>query len=181
MKILLIHPPRCPEALAPDHMEPLALEVLAATIPEHEVRIMDLRCEAPEALSRDLLSFRPCLVGLTVNNSIHVRSSLEVLRNIRSILPGARIVVGGHHPTLVPRDFQVPQVDAIFIGWADRSFPAYVRALAKQDEVTSIPGVQRLEDGRPLEKEAAWHPLEAHEIPFPRRELILHYRNRYRD
>jgi radical SAM superfamily enzyme YgiQ (UPF0313 family) len=181
MKILLIHPPRCPEALAPDNMEPLALEVLAATIPEHEVRILDLRCEAPEALSRDLLSFRPCLVGLTVNNSIHVRSSLEVLRNIRSILPGARIVVGGHHPTLVPRDFQVPQVDAIFIGWADRSFPAYVRALAEQDEVTSIPGVQRIEDGRPLEKEAAWYPLGAHEIPFPRRELILRYRNRYRD
>lgn len=181
MKILLIHPPRCPEALAPDYMEPLALEVLAATVPEHEVRILDLRFETTEALDRILRSFRPRLVGLTVNNSIHVRGSLEILRIIRSILPDARIVVGGHHPTLVPEDFQITQVDAIFIGWADKSFPAFVRALASQDEISSIPGVQRLDDGVPVEKETSSYPLTAHEIPLPRRELVLRYRNRYRD
>jgi radical SAM superfamily enzyme YgiQ (UPF0313 family) len=162
-------------------MEPLALEVLAATVPEHEVRILDLRFEALEELGRTLQSFRPCLVGLTVNNSIHVRGTLEVLRSIRSILPDSRVVVGGHHPTLVPQDFHIPTVDAIFIGWADKSFPAYVRALGSQDEISSIPGVQRLDGGVPVENETASYPLAAHEIPIPRRELILRYRSRYRD
>jgi len=181
MKILLIHPPRSSVALAPDNMEPLALEVLAATVPEHEVRILDLRFECAGQLGRILLSFRPNLAGVTVNNSIHVRSSLQVVKNIRRTLPEARIVVGGHHPTLVPRDFYMPAVDAIFLGWADKSFPAFVRALDGRDGGPFIPGVQGLKDGAPVQREAAACPLEAHEIPLPRRELVIHYRRRYTD
>ena len=48
MKILLINPPNNQEALAPDAMEPLALEVLAATVVEHDVRILDLNVPAVE-------------------------------------------------------------------------------------------------------------------------------------
>jgi radical SAM superfamily enzyme YgiQ (UPF0313 family) len=47
--------------------------------------------------------------------------------------------------------------------------------------VPFIPGVQILQDGAPLEREEATSPLEAGEIPLPRRELIRRYRRRYTD
>ncbi|MGA2640837.1 MAG: cobalamin B12-binding domain-containing protein, partial [Spirochaetia bacterium] len=114
MRILLIHPPKSPMALAPVNLEPLALEVLAATVPEHAVRILDLRLEGHDALRRALLSFMPRLVGVTVNNTIFVRSAIAVLREIEQVLPSSQVVVGGHHVTLAPEDFCTPEVDALF-------------------------------------------------------------------
>jgi len=181
MKILLINPPKNAESIAPDNMEPLALEVLAATVPEHEVRILDLRCEPAGELRRTLRSFRPNLAGVTVNNTIHVRAALGVLDEIRGVLPDANIVVGGHHPTLVPEDFHTPAVDAVFHGWADRSFPEYVRALENRADPSSLPGVSVQRAGRPQTTAVALAPLNAREIPLPRRELVDRYRRRYRD
>lgn len=181
MKILLIQPPKNPEAVAPDNMEPLALEVLAATVPEHEVRILDLRFEPAGELRRCLYSFRPDLAGVSVNNTIHVRAAQDVLRRVRQALPSANLVVGGHHPTLVPQDFYSPAVDAVFRGWADRSFPEYVRALEKGNAGVCLPGVSVLRQGQPVNGDPGLAPTEARDIPLPRRELAARHRGRYRD
>jgi radical SAM superfamily enzyme YgiQ (UPF0313 family) len=181
MKILLIQPPKNPEAIAPDNMEPLALEVLAATVPEHEVRILDLRFEPAGELRRCLRSFRPQLAGVSVNNTIHVRAAQNILQRVRQTLPSANLVVGGHHPTLVPQDFYSPAVDAVFRGWADRSFPEYVRALEKGNAGVCLPGVSVLRQGQPVNGDPGLAPTEARDIPLPRRELAARHRGRYRD
>ncbi len=181
MKILLIQPPKNPEAIAPDAMEPLALEVLAATVPEHEVRILDLRFEPEEELPHCLQEFRPDLAGVSVNNTIHVRAAQDLLRRVRRTLPSAKRIVGGHHPTLVPEDFHSPDVDAVFRGWADRSFPGYIRELESGGDGSRLAGVSVLRQGRPVSADTALAPAEARDIPLPRRELAARYRRRYRD
>ncbi len=180
MKILLVNPPKSPQSIAPDDMEPLALEVLAATLPQHEVRILDLRFEPAIELFRCLESFQPRLVGVSVNNTIHVRAGRQVLRRIRAALPSANLVVGGHHPTLVPRDFYSPETDAVFRGWAEKSFPEYVRAL-EAGEACGGPGVIVLRGGRPVNGSSGLGPAEAADLPLPRRDLTQRYRRRYRD
>jgi radical SAM superfamily enzyme YgiQ (UPF0313 family) len=181
VKILLVNPPKNPQALAPDAMEPLALEVLAATIAEHDARILDLRFESEGTLPRMLLAFNPRIVGVTVNNTVYVRAALRVLQEIKRILPEALVIVGGHHPTMVPEDFQVPDVDAIFFGWADTSFPAFVRAVDSGHNGTSIPGVLALQRGVPVNDRTSAARLCAADVPLPDRALTRRYRRHYRD
>jgi len=79
MKILLIYPPQSAEAIAPSNFEPLALEILASTIPDHYVKIFDMRFENLSSLKYELNFGTPDVVGLSVNNTIQVNQALKLL------------------------------------------------------------------------------------------------------
>lgn len=180
MRILLIHPPDNEVSIAPGRMEPLSLEILAATVPQHEVWILDLRIDPFRKLKDELNTFKPSLIGITSNNTIHVNQALRTIRETRMVNNDAKLIVGGFHPTLMPQDFHVPGVDVIFLGWADKSFPAYVDELAGGNHFENIPGIEMLENGKTiLRNEGIWN-LEASDIPHPRRDLTERYLNHYR-
>jgi hypothetical protein len=70
VKILLVQPsPFEPGRLGLENVlwlsEPVALTSLAGMVPEHEVRILDMRLEPEGVLNQVLLEFRPDLVGTT--------------------------------------------------------------------------------------------------------------------
>ena len=107
--------------------EPLHLEMIAATVSEHEVRILDMRLDA--GLEAAVESFAPDLVGITALTT-EVYSALEVAQRVKSMSPEIFVVAGGHHASLLPEDFQVAEVDAIAIGEGEQVFPQLVAALA---------------------------------------------------
>jgi len=144
MNVLLLHPNDSVHSIAPGRFEPLSLETLAATIPKHEVQIMDLRIDRLSDLDRVIKSFEPKVIGLTVNNTIHVKNSWGIFEHLDRINHGAKIIVGGHHPTMLPADFRKTYVNAIFYGWAEKSFPAYIEALSKNDSFHAIQGIEIL-------------------------------------
>jgi len=181
MKILLIHPPKNKVALAPSNFEPLALEILAATVPTHKVHILDMRFETSDTLKKTISGFRPSLVGITVNNSLDVSTAFKLLKKIHKTDPSIHIAIGGHHPTSIPSDFYTPEVDTIFTGWADKSFPAYVNAMETGMTPDEIPGLIILENGLPVSIQKNQYDLLPDEIPFPNRELTKKYRKRYRN
>jgi hypothetical protein len=88
MNVLLIHPPDPKECIAPGRFEPLALEVLAATIPDYNTRILDMRIEGRHALENTLKKFEPQVAGITVNNTLHVNKAIQIISKIRSLCPG---------------------------------------------------------------------------------------------
>ena len=180
MKVLLIHPSNNKNSIAPGKFEPLSLTTLAATIPEHEVQIIDLRIDSQRKLDKAIRSYQPKVIGMTANNTIHVYSALRTLEHINNIYPEAKIVVGGHHPTMLPDDFRKPYVDAIFYGWAEKSFPAYIDALSNGHKFEYIQGIEILKDGKTVIKNKNQWDLRASEIPFPRRDLITKYLGKYR-
>jgi len=180
-RILLIQPPNNEFSLAPACYEPLGLEVLAATVPEHEVNILDLRLEKFEALDRQLESFRPDVAGISINNAIFSKQAKIVLAFIRNRYPEVKIVVGGHHVTMMPLDFHIPSVDVIFLGWAEKSFPEYIRSLENGTSVKKIEGIQVLNRGELVWKNETRCDLKAKEIPYPRRDLIEKYERKYRN
>ena len=181
MKILFVYPPRSPKVLAPSNFEPLALEILASTVSDHEVKIIDLRFESISMLGRLLSSYIPDIVGITVNNTIHVNQALKVLKFIRLNNPNGINIVGGHHPSLTPQDFYTEYVDAIFLGWAEKSFPQYVKSIATNGPLDSIPGVVILRSRIPISQNSNFYDLDPDDIPFPDRSLPQKYRKRYRD
>lgn len=180
-RVLLIYPPNNEVSLSPAHFEPLGLEILAATIPEHEVIILDLRFENFKALDRHIDSFRPHIAGITINNAIAVKQAKKVLEHIRNRNPEVKLVIGGHHVTMMPQDFHIPSVDAIFLGWAEKSFPAFIKSFEKGKSVERIDGIQVLKKGKVILKNEPQWDLKAEEIPLPRRDLIKKYQNKYRN
>jgi len=181
MKLLLIYPPHNDVALAPSNFEPLALEVLAATVPDQEIIIFDMRFESFVALEKLILDFRPDITGITINNSLHLSSAYELLDTIHKTDPNIHVVIGGHHPTSVPSDFFREHINAIFTGWADKSFPAYIKALEKGLPTNEIPGIILLKNGLPLSIKKNKYDLLPEEIPSPNRNLTKKYTKRYRN
>src|SRR5687767_6587845 len=113
MKILLVQPaPFEPGRLGLENVlwlsEPVALTSLAAMVPEHEVRVVDLRLEPEGAYNQALLEFQPDLVGTTAMTTDCYQSK-AVLAIAKGTL-GRRCftIVGGHHPTMAPADYDEP-------------------------------------------------------------------------
>ncbi|HNS16970.1 MAG TPA: radical SAM protein [Bacteroidales bacterium] len=179
MKILLIHPPNSKASIAPGRFEPLALEVLAALVPDHDVSILDLRIDTYRVLDDQIASFHPVIAGITVNNSIHVIQAKKLISYIHNRYPEMIQVVGGHHATMLPVDFRVPGIHAIFLGWAEKSFPAYIESFENGKPFDQIQGVEILDHGKVLFHNDNRYDLKASDIPYPRRDLVARYLKKY--
>lgn len=183
MKILLIYPDSRNELIGWGDMgaiaEPLALEYLGATALErgHEVRILDLRLR-PDDLYEELLIFNPDVVGLT-GYSMHVMRVLELARETRKFCPNAVTIVGGHHATLLPVDFQEPQIDHVVVGEGVGPFGQLLDQIAGGDPMGKVGSVwSQAPDGSFTHggPERVWH---ADELPPPARHLTAADRDQY--
>jgi hopanoid C-3 methylase len=189
MRILLVQPATFePGRLGLENSlwlsEPVALTSLAAMLPEHEVRLLDMRLEKDTELNRVLLEFRPDLVA-TTSMTTDCYQARAVLANAKGTL-GDRCftIVGGHHPTLSPDAFEDEVVDALAIGEGEDTFKELVAHLEKggsRRELHEIPGLRfREASGR------WWTTPKRHQIrdldtfPAPARHLIpKKYRSQY--
>src|SRR3989339_186697 len=100
--------------------EPLALEILAAAVPDHEVAILDMRLD--DTLVQTLERFAPDVVAVTALTT-EVYSARHVLETVKAHAAEVFTVVGGHHATLLPGDFCLPCVDAVCLGEGEVVFP----------------------------------------------------------
>jgi len=157
--------------------EPLALELLGAMVPDHDVRILDLRVD-PD-LNAMLTSFKPDMVAVTALTS-EVYAAREILQKVKDYSSTVFSVVGGHHATLLPEDFQLPYVDAICLGEGEFVFPQLVDALEKEKTLHCVHNlVWRHSDGRFVRNGYDVPYIGTEFIPHPRRELVADYRHAY--
>lgn len=165
--------------------EPVALTAVGSAVSsEHDVRILDLRLEEEDALARTLLSFRPDLVG-TTSMTTDAYQAKAVLRAARKICPMALTVVGGHHPTLCPDEFDVDYIDVVVQGegeWTMRELVARWNAQQGVDDRT-FDGVHgtRYRDANGIRRTNPKREQTAKldELPVPNRSLIARYKGRY--
>lgn len=188
MKILLAQPsPFEPGRLGLENIiwlsEPVALTSLAAVVPEHEVRILDMRLEVDLAFNEALLEFRPDIVGVTsmTTDCYQAKALLEIAKG--TLGPRCVTIVGGHHPTLAPADFEADCVDLMCIGEGEATFRALVDHLAAGgalDALGEVPGLRyRDAQGRwqTTAKRAQIRELDS--LPAPARHLIRKYAGEY--
>jgi hopanoid C-3 methylase len=165
--------------------EPVGLTAIAAAVrSEHEIRILDLRLEDEDALGRELAEFRPHLVG-TTSMTTDAYQAKAVLRMARAMCPDALTVVGGHHPTLCPGEFEQPFVDAIVQGEGEHTFRELVARWSAQHATgdrgfAGVRGVRfQRTDGRFVANQKREQTANLDELPVPRRELVAKYHGRY--
>lgn len=155
-------------------LEPLELGYVGAAVPPgHEVRVLDLRLarRADAAFTRTLARFRPDLVGFTAYS--HEGSAVRALAaTVRARLPRATVVVGGHHATVAPADFDVPQIDAIVRGAGCEPFGTLVERVAAGMPLEGIPHVQLTGDRFDPVAAQGWPAFpDPATLPVPRRDL----------
>jgi radical SAM superfamily enzyme YgiQ (UPF0313 family) len=177
MRILFIKPPLNPHLFGFTRYEPLEFEYLAASVPEHEVEILDMRIE--KNLIKKLDSFKPDLVGSTAYTS-DVNTARSLMKEVKKHDSSIHIVIGGHHATFVPEDFAQSYIDTIFIGYADQSFKEYVDTLEEGENLEGVHNIALVKNGTLLFTDSKPF-LDLNSLPLPARDLTRNYRKKYRD
>ncbi len=179
MKVILIYPDTSPESVIPKkliNIEPLGLEYLAGAIPEHQVKILDMKME--NNWQNEIEQFQPDVVGIS-GTVVHSYRMLEVLKKVKELDPRTLTVVGGTHATLMPEDFNRPYVDVVVMGHRVLSFKQILQNFEQRKSFEKIEGLALSKGGKlyytPVKK-----PITSLDhLPIPRRDLTEKYRKDY--
>jgi anaerobic magnesium-protoporphyrin IX monomethyl ester cyclase len=131
-----------------------ALASLAGNVDSHHtVAVADLiltQRTVRETVVRLMRDYDPDLVGLSVM-TFQRRTALGVVRLIRSIKPGVRVVAGGYDPSLAPDEYEDPQlgIDFLVRGEGEITFRELLRALECGSDPSAIAGLSYRAPVRP--------------------------------
>lgn len=177
MKVMLIQPPSGSKHTDTIFMhEPLALEYLGAglRLANHDVVIFDARLERDYEAA--LRSYKPQVVGLTAfTNQLSIVK--EMASRIKAINLGIFTIVGGHHATVKPEDFNVKDIDFVVRGEGVTTLSEILQCIESNEPFDSILGLgipgseMYLTPSRP-------HP-NLDNLPVPDRSLTIKYRGNY--
>lgn len=159
-------------------LEPLGLETIAAYLPDHDVRLLDLRLEP--RLEVELASFRPRVVGFHCHTT-EVGTVIALARRVKAADAEILTVVGGHHASLFPNEFLDASIDAVVIGDGEIAFRELVDAYGQGSDLAGIPGVAYAAgEGRTLiRNEKRPLLLDMDTVRLPDRDLIARYWEEY--
>lgn len=204
MRILLVNPPRSPHNAILENAPPAALPfihrkligppmgllLIAATVKDHDVRVLELKGEydldeaapPPEVLlARAMAEHQPQLVG-TTSFASETPAALRLLREARRLDPGVLTVAGGLQPQLRPADFDEPAVDVVFRSTSPWPFRTLVEAHAAGRSFDEVPGILFRDEGR-LRPSRAVEPkadLAGRDYPKLDRGLLDRWKPTYR-
>lgn len=181
MKILLVNPPSGELTVGLKHLakiEPLGLEIIGASVPGHEIELLDMELDTdlPGALRR----FNPDIVGASAQ-VVQTYSAQRVFKAAKEFNPHILTIVGGHHATLCPHEFNSPFIDVVVIG---EGVPAFREIVTRWDRKKELDFEDILGLGLPREGGiylTAPRPLptDLNHMPRPDRSLTAKYRSRY--
>ena len=179
MRILLIEPAKSPISMAGEDVflfEPLALEYVAAGVSsDHQVRILDQRID--DTVEETLEQFRPDIVGIT-GYTVHANRIKGLAERAKGWNADVLTVVGGHHATVAPRDFESTHIDLVVVGDGVDSFREVVRRFDACESFAGIRGVW-VNTGHRLQEGAPNPAKDLDDFPFPDRSLTAPYRHAY--
>lgn len=156
-RILYVQPPRWHEMIYPgvavtgksSILQPLGLLFVAATVDKYcetQSRLFDFNLHddsAPDygVIDRELLTFRPDIVGITSYTHI-MYDVYQVAKRVKSLLPDALIVLGGKHTECYPRETVAQSfIDYIVVGEGEYAMRDLVQSLERGEREPVIPGV----------------------------------------
>ena len=164
--------------------EPVSLTSIAAMVPEHEVRILDMRLEKPNVLPELVASWKPDIVGTTAMTTDAYQAQ-AVLRLAKQIHPPTLTLIGGHHCTMNTESYYVDWVDVVVLGEGELVFREIVErwSIPGQRDPSRIAELQgtdvRMPDGSRARTGKAKNAPNLDLLPAPARHLLHAYRGQY--
>ena len=157
MKILLFSMPDVAPVIMHEsafHMPSLGIASIGGNIDEgHDVYVVDLirqRRGIKKHLVRRLTAIQPDLVGLSTM-TWQYPTCVRIIRLIKTVLPKARIAIGGYHATLMAEEIAESQeardIDFMVRGEGEEAFRRLVNALCGEDRLADIPSLSYKDGG----------------------------------
>jgi hopanoid C-3 methylase len=179
MNVLLVNPPAGKQTIGLKdiaQVEPLGLEILGAAVADHQVMVFDMQID--QNLEDALQEFRPDVVGASAQ-IVQTYTAQHVLKTAKEFNPNILTLLGGHHATLCPHEFNAPYIDAVVLGEGVPAFQEIVERHRQGRDFRDVSGLAlpsadqvRFTPARPLPTTLDHHPL-------PNRGLTASYRSRY--
>lgn len=174
MDILLIRPKPDKETIGLQNVmicEPLELEYIGAYVEPmgHKITIIDMILEK-KPLAYHIKKHNPSIVGIT-SYIAHINVVKNYAKEIKQVNSSCKVVIGGVHAEVVPKDFEDDNIDYIVASNGLKTFAEILTSLNDNDN-RKISGVWN--DGYQLcTKETTFN------YPHPNRKLVEKYRNKY--
>lgn len=180
MRILLVSPPSGELTIGLKHLakvEPLGLEIIGAAVSaDHQVELLDMELDTD--LSSMLQRFQPDIVGASAQ-IVQTYSAKRVLHAAKQFNPRILTVLGGHHATLCPEEFNAPYIDAIVLGEGVPAFREIVDRQRQGRSFDDVAGLALPRNGRLVYTTPRPLPTSLDHQPLPDRSLTAKYRSRY--
>lgn len=189
MRVLLINPPALNTVIAnnPPLIDeerginpPLGLLYLASALRERgfEVQILDTQVEEMdyEKLDRWLKNKEFEVVGITCM-TLTLPDVLRTVRVVKRRIPQAKIVLGGPHPHIYPREtLALKEVDYVVRGEGEIVFPELLQKIERGEDPEDIPGIGWKKEGEIKVNPFSGYIDNLDSLPFPARELTPYER-----
>ena len=177
MRLMLVHPSALMYSEIFLRLEPLGLERVAgaAMAAGHEVRAIDLQVDSRADLDRELATFRPEAVGVSLNYLANIPEAIDIARSVKLLLPRCFVFFGGHSVSFIAGhvlDQAGGAVDAVLRGEGETAIVPLLSAVCDRG-LRGVPGAVTADGtGAPPRL------LDSIDSPRPARQLMRH-RRRY--
>jgi len=156
-------------------VEPHGILMLAACLERegYKVQVVDGLFEDMDY--HKIKEFNPDLIGISVMTLTYGNAE-DILHKIKDMLPDKKIVLGGVHPTTLPKDtLSNLKVDFITVGESERTIVELCEELSKpesQQDFHSVKGLAFHEGGKLVFTPEREFIKDLDSLPFPARHLL---------
>lgn len=164
-----------------EHMPPVAIRMpngaltsLAGNVDtHHRVAVADLilvHRKVRETVIQLIREHKPEVVGLSIM-TFQRRTAGRIIRLVRALRPGVKIVVGGYDPSLAPEAYENMGVDYLVRSEGEVTFRELLRAIERGSGVDTVGGLSYRSGESWVHNPARPpHRLEDSEIRLPKRD-----------
>jgi len=172
MKILLIFPGR---GMMKENVLPLGIAYIGAYLKSrnHDVKICDMRIINFKDFKKILLDYSPECVGIHANTT-NLKVGLKTAKFIKKKLPDCKVVCGGPHPTIAPKEVLKNKfVDVVVVGEGELTFLELVNKLETNEDISEVKGICYKKGKERIVTEPREYIQNLDILPFPTSILQL--------
>ncbi len=185
MRILLVNPPPyhhgknsrfLEKTPAQTYTMPLGLGCIASHLERegYEVGILDAYVKnlSYEEIQRFIADYKPAIIGITCLSDQRA-SWFRLIKVIRDMDQGIRIVLGGPHPTLMPEQvLQHVRPDAIVIGEGEDTMLELLRTWEKGGDLRQVNGIAYMDHKNVFITPARERIKDLDTLPFTAHHMV---------
>ncbi len=176
MRVLLVNPPLF--AFKPRFRTyatfPNGILYLAAVLEKHGYEVQVYDNVVDDRQPKDFIPFNPDIIGFSVVTGPNIDAAIAQSKEFKSIMPGAKIVWGGVHPSVLPHQTLIePYIDYVVIGAGEYTLLELAQYLENgHANPDGIKGLAYKEGGRILINKPRPFINNLDELPDPAWHLV---------
>jgi len=156
---------------------PLGILYLAAVARKeggHQVHLLDMNIETGGVASAIDFArkFHPDILGIS-SVTVDSRMMHELARRLKTVVPGAKVVAGGPHPSAYLEETLTNEaIDVSVIGEGEATFVELIASLVSGAELSGVRGIAFMRNGKIVRTEPRPYIEDLDSIPYPAWDLL---------